>query len=481
MKFSFIKISVIAQLVLLSVSANSIQRIPLYYQKRHYPKNDIVTTKVKQLKNGMLGGVFQIGSPPQEFILAFDTSKGFSWVRTVDCKADNCQGRCSFDSKASTTYQPADLLFTMDYGKGIVNTTIFHDTMQFGSLKVEQMPIGGAYYMENFDQGFDGFLGLGRSVNLTNPGRYEKRNIPESGFVPIAYQQGSGIRSAQFSMYTTEFKRGFSDSGSVSKDEMTSDTKPSQQSTIDSQHEKPKPTSFPSYRLNQEQRPASKQLITVPGGTGTLKKRHYKKDMPAGYLVIGGVDYDAIKGKLHHIPLNDECSDSQDWAVSVRDAGFEDSFQIHKHARAILSTSTDVIGLPNKQGKPCILSIWQMNERIVCVLAEEFRKRWFAVYDQPDNTFMIPCCLMDRLSSFKIQLGDIQIIVPPHYWSHPREVDSCCEMCRTHIGKSDSEKNFIIGSSFTNAFYTQYDTERGQIGLALKKDHADDNLEIYQV
>ena len=54
-------------------------------------------------------------------------------------------------------------------------------------------------------------------------------------------------------------------------------------------------------------------------------------------------------------------------------------------------------------------------------------------------------------------------------------------MCRTNIGKSESEKNFILGSSFTNAFYTQYDSEKEQISLALKKNHIDDDLEIYQV
>ncbi|KAI8354596.1 aspartic peptidase domain-containing protein [Choanephora cucurbitarum] len=449
MKFSIVEFAAITQLVLLS-SAHSVQKIPLYYQKRHH---DFVTTGARELKNGMLGGLVEIGSPPQKLILAFDTSKGFTWVRTIDCQADNCQGRCSFKPKLSTTYRDAHQLLTMDYGKGIVNTSLFLDTFKFGDIKVDQMPIGGAYLMNHFDQGFDGFLGLGRSVNLSNVARYERRSIPESGFVPIAYQQSAGVQSAQFGMYIThQSEPGFSESGSVSKEEMIKSN-----ITQSSTHEKSKPS-----HSTQESKSTSKHQVTTPGGYGNLAKRHDHKEIPAGYLIIGGVDHDAIEGKLHPIPLNNECGNSQDWAVPVRDAGFENNFHIHKHAKAILSTSTDVIGLPDKQ-------------------AEEFRKRWYATYDEPDNTFMVPCCLMDQLSSFRIQLGDIQVTLPPHYWSHFRQTDSCCEMCRTHIGKSESEKNFILGSSFTNAFYTQYDSEKEQISLALKKNHIDDNLEIYQV
>lgn len=111
-------------------------------------------------------------------------------------------------------------------------------------------------------------------------------------------------------------------------------------------------------------------------------------------------------------------------------------------------------------------------------LAEEFRKRWFAQYDKPDNTYLIPCCLMDKLTSFKIRLGDINAIIPPQYWSHPRKVDNCCEMCRTHIGRSESDTDYAIGSAFTNAFYTQFDSEKERISLAMKKNHVKDGLSI---
>lgn len=85
---------------------------------------------------------------------------------------------------------------------------------------------------------------------------------------------------------------------------------------------------------------------------------------------------------------------------------------------------------------------------------------------------------MDKLSSFKIQLDNVKTVIPPQYWSHPRQVDNCCEMCRTHIGKSGSDKDYVIGYSFTNAFYTSYDTSEDIISLGMKKNHVDDGLQL---
>lgn len=87
---------------------------------------------------------------------------------------------------------------------------------------------------------------------------------------------------------------------------------------------------------------------------------------------------------------------------------------------------------------------------------------------------------MDRFTSFKVKLGDIKAVIPPSYWSHPREVDSCCEMCRTHIGRSGSDTDYVIGSAFTNAFYSQFDPDNDNIGFAMKKTHVDDGLKLWK-
>lgn len=85
---------------------------------------------------------------------------------------------------------------------------------------------------------------------------------------------------------------------------------------------------------------------------------------------------------------------------------------------------------------------------------------------------------MDKLTSFQIQLGSLTVTLPPHYWSHPRDTETCCEMCRTHIGRSDSDQDYILGYSFTNAFYAQFEDDKNRIGLAIKKHHKHDGLEL---
>ncbi|KAK4515830.1 atp3 gamma subunit of the F1 sector of mitochondrial F1F0 ATP synthase [Mucor velutinosus] len=428
MKTTLVCLAAIAQIVLSSVSAEPVQKIPLYYQKRR-SGSDFISADATDLKNGMLGGVVQIGNPPQNLTMAFDTSTGFSWVRGTQCGTENCQGRNDFDSRNSTTIISTGQSFVMDYGEGIVHTTIYMDTFRFAGLTVKHMPFGGAYEMEGFDKGFDGYLGLGRNVNLnTSSTVYAKRDVSASGFVPNAFQQGSGLSSAQFGMYTTTTGSGFSESGS---------------------------TAVSSVAMPNE----------VTGGGFGVVKRSSSSDEPAGYLVLGGVDKDAIKGDLYHIDVDDEDdNDSGNWAVSVNSAKFEDDlcFNVSKKAKAVLSSSTDVIGLPNAQAK-------------------EFQERWYAEYDKPDNTFKIPCCLMEYLTPFKIELGSIKATIPPHYWSHPRKVATCCEMCRTHIGKSESDTDYVIGSAFTNAFYTQFDTEKNRVSLAMKKNHVKDGLKLFQV
>ncbi|KAG1321055.1 hypothetical protein G6F62_011011 [Rhizopus arrhizus] len=406
---------------LLTATAETIHRIPMYHKRSS--RSDFISAAASSLKNGMMGGIVQIGNPPQNFTLAFDTSTGFTWVRGTTCLGENCLHRMAYDPKNSTTAISMNHKFTMDYGQGIAFTDIYLDTLRYAGLSVK-MPFGSAYCMKNFDQGFDGFIGLGRNVNLTAKGIvYAKRDIPASGFVPSAYQQGSGLGSSQFGMYTTNTGPGFSqDIGSPSQmDTATTNNNKNNNNTTTNASKNPNET--PNTGSTTSASGVSSGVAS--GGWGTFSKRTYHNE-PAGYLVLGGIDVDAIQGKLYYVKTYED-NGSGNWAVPVHQAKFihDLSFTVKKHTKAVLSTSTDVIGLPNKQ-------------------ADEFKKRWYAVYDEPDNTYLIPCCLMDKLTSFQIQLGSLTVTLPPHYWSHPRDTETCCEMCRTHIGRSDSDQDYIL-------------------------------------
>ncbi|KAI7905804.1 aspartic peptidase domain-containing protein [Cokeromyces recurvatus] len=438
----------LATLLLTSVAtADTIQKIPLYYKRSSKP--DYALGEAENLQNGMLGGVVEIGNPPQKLIMAFDTSSGFSWVRDIHCDTKDCRCREAYNPRNSTTSISTGRSFEMDYGKGIVRTTLYKDTFRFAGLTVKHMPFGGAYDMKHFNKGFDGYLGLGRNVDLDPPHKHHsKRDLSDSGFIPNAYQQSTGLTSAQFGMYTTiSSGSGFSDSGFSDSGSSSSNSGP---------------TSSNSGSVSSNSGSSSSGSSNVtPGGFGVLKRC---VNQPAGYLVIGGVDYNAIKGDLYYVNIDDKKSKTGSWEVPVTAFKFKNDlrFNVSHNAKAVFSSSTDVIGLPNKQ-------------------AEIFRKHWYAEYDEPDNTFKIPCCLMDHLTSLQITFGNVKATVPPGYWSRPRKVNTCCEMCRTHIGKSDSDTDYVIGSAFTNAFYTQFDMSDNKIGLAIKKHQANNGLKLCKV
>jgi hypothetical protein len=335
MKYTILCLAAVAQIALsaaAAVSAEPIQRIPLHY-KRHN-KQAFISTAAKDLENGMLGGTVQIGNPPQNLTMAFDTSTGFSWVRSTQCMIENCLGRRDFNPENSTSSVSTYHTFTLNYGEGVVNTTIYVDTFRYAGMTVEKMPFGSAYEMSGFNKGFDGYLGLGRDVNLNSSTTFNaKRDIPASGFVPNAFQQASGMQSAQFGMYTTSPGSGFSQSGSVASSDVvssnaassnlvssngdssngatsngassngasngvsngassngaTSNGATSNGAASSSPSSNAAPSNGPASN-NQASNGASNTVSTgsvTPGGWGVFKRNNHQEGEPAGYLVLG--------------------------------------------------------------------------------------------------------------------------------------------------------------------------------------------------
>jgi hypothetical protein len=216
------KASFICLAFAVTLASAEVQKIPFYYHQKRASSSDFISAASQDLQNGMMGGIIQIGNPPQNLTVAFDTSSGFTWVRSVLCQSDNCQNRNAYNARNSTSAVSTGQPFKTSYGDAVARTTIYQDTFRFAGMTVQHMPFGGAYDMQDFDAGFDGFLGLGRDVNL-NATTLNKRDTSSSSFVTNAYQEGSGISSAQFGMYTTTTSSGFSQSGTTVAKRSTED------------------------------------------------------------------------------------------------------------------------------------------------------------------------------------------------------------------------------------------------------------------
>ncbi|KAI7898545.1 aspartic peptidase domain-containing protein [Cokeromyces recurvatus] len=463
MRTAFLCLAAFAQLALNAVSADPIN-IPLY---KRSDSGAIYKAAGKALENGVLAGKVKIGNPPQEFTVAFDTTTGYSWVRGSRCKTKNCRGRCSYYALKSSDVVSTGKKFSVEYGDSCVDTHVYLDTFEFSNLTVKNMPFGGAYRMSGFANGFDGYLGLGRSVDFnftkirsTASNSLSKRDVtlPDSAFVSTAFQQGSGITSAQFGIYTTSTNAGFDQSGTTP---VTSNT-----GNIANTNTTPPPGSNINTNTTTTDTTVDTSGSVTDGGFGALTKRNNhaadtEEEEPAGYLILGGVDKSIIKGKMEYIRLADNPgAKAKNWDVCIRHASFGPlRFRQQPNAIASVSTSTSFISMPPDQ-------------------ADAFHAKFGGQYQPSKRNYAIKCSKAAELPLLKMTLEDHIVELPAKYWIAVVDADRDC--CETKITRGNSERDWVLGTSLINAFYTSFDPENEAIGLAIKKGHSNDGLRVYK-
>ncbi|CDH60703.1 hypothetical protein RO3G_03088 [Lichtheimia corymbifera JMRC:FSU:9682] len=538
MRTTFLCLAALAELALTAMADP--MRIPLYRRT----DSGIVTAAGEALDNGVLAGKVYIGNPPQEFTMAFDTNTGYSWVRGSRCKSENCLDRCTYYARRSDSVVSTGEKFSVEYGDACVDTHVYLDTIEFNGIKVENMPFGGAYRMSGFDDGFDGYLGLGRSVDFnktkiysSSSGHLAKRaDLPSSAFVANAYQSGS-VESAQFGMVTNNNgNNGFSqdgastgggsttDSGSTTTNNGQNQQQPgtttgtgSTTTTGDGQQQQPgtttgtdgqqqpgtttgngqqqpgtttgnghqqqpgtttgngqqQPGTTTGNGQQQPQQPNSGENVdedgedgvddddpVYNGGFGFTKRNNNKQ--PDGYLILGGVDKSLLDGDMEYIPLADVPEGSQkNWDVCIKDANFEYNLNIKQKPNAIasISTANGFITMPSDQ-------------------ADIFQEVFGLKLYHSTNTYGIKCSEVKNLPTLKLTLENHIVELPPKYWI--REIDADRDCCATRIRKGDSDRDWVLGTPFTNAFYTSFDPDTESVGLGIIKGHKDDGLRIYQ-
>ncbi len=126
---------------------------------------------IKDFSNAQYYGTVQIGTPPQEFTVIFDTGSSNLWVPKVNCK--NCGywfingGKKKYDESKSSTFTKDGSDFHIQYGSGDVqgffstDNVILADDLVVSDQKFAEVSdaggLGAGYIMGQFD----GILGLG--------------------------------------------------------------------------------------------------------------------------------------------------------------------------------------------------------------------------------------------------------------------------------------------------------------------------------
>ncbi|XP_032074350.1 embryonic pepsinogen-like [Thamnophis elegans] len=108
-------------------------------------------------------GTIYIGTPPQEFIVLFDTGSSNLWVPSVSCNSAACKNHHRFNPSLSSTFKSTKQSMAIWYGTGNMFGVLGYDTVKMSSFIDTNQPFG----LSTVEPGnvftyakFDGILGL---------------------------------------------------------------------------------------------------------------------------------------------------------------------------------------------------------------------------------------------------------------------------------------------------------------------------------
>ncbi|NXI46478.1 PEPC protein, partial [Galbula dea] len=108
-------------------------------------------------------GEISIGTPPQNFLVLFDTGSSNLWVPSTYCQTPACANHAKFNSSLSSTFWGIGATYSLRYGFGDVWVALGYDTVTIQNMVVKNQEFGLSleeptrpfYYL-----GFDGILGM---------------------------------------------------------------------------------------------------------------------------------------------------------------------------------------------------------------------------------------------------------------------------------------------------------------------------------
>ncbi|KAM4796922.1 gastricsin-like [Rhinophrynus dorsalis] len=108
-------------------------------------------------------GEISIGTPPQNFLVLFDTGSSNLWVASTYCQSQACTNHPLFNPSQSSTYTSNQQQFSLQYGTGSLTGILGYDTVTIQNVAITQQEFGLSVTEPgtNFVYAqFDGILGL---------------------------------------------------------------------------------------------------------------------------------------------------------------------------------------------------------------------------------------------------------------------------------------------------------------------------------
>ncbi|NXR42783.1 PEPC protein, partial [Zosterops hypoxanthus] len=108
-------------------------------------------------------GEIGIGTPPQNFLVIFDTGSANLWVPSTYCQSPACEDHARFNHSLSSTFLGIDATYTLSYGFGDVSVVLGCDTVTIQNITLRRQEFGLSLEEPSTpfsSLAFDGILGL---------------------------------------------------------------------------------------------------------------------------------------------------------------------------------------------------------------------------------------------------------------------------------------------------------------------------------
>ena len=330
---------------------------------------------LKNFRNAQYTGIINIGTPPQEIPVIFDTGSGNLWVTSIRCNSLSCKKQRAFDSKRSTSYKQLKLGVEVTFGTGNIAGEINEDIFNVGNIEIPKQRFGEI---------------LNENGDVFNSGKF-------AGILGLAYPSMSAYESTP--VFDSIIKKKLLDKNIM--------------------------TFYYSYNENED-----------------------------GQITFGYIDTSKYIGNINYYPVIDKYY----WTIEMTDIRLNNiSLGIcskEQPCKAVMDTGTSLITGPTKELKELLRKIPVENN----------------------------CKGFDSAPKLSFYFGEDEYELKGDEYIIKNDILPGIEECRALMMPLDVDKPhgplWIFGDVFMQKFYTVFDRDNDQVGLALAR-HAEPKI-VYQ-
>ncbi|XP_035203274.1 gastricsin-like [Oxyura jamaicensis] len=99
-------------------------------RKYHFNRDYAVYEPMASHLDSSYFGEISIGTPPQNFLVLFDTGSANLWVPSTLCQTPACRNHATFNPGASSTFINNGQTYSLSYGSGSLTVLLGYDTLQ---------------------------------------------------------------------------------------------------------------------------------------------------------------------------------------------------------------------------------------------------------------------------------------------------------------------------------------------------------------